>query len=192
MSWRKFIASCLLTNVGCFFAITRFNLMSCSQWLSPLVVLSGFRNSSATISDLTKNRALLWRHRYSACRWFGWLAKIITYYFLYLGLFYWISFELPVTNRWKSDFFCNIQAVFLTCKFVFQHLFAYIRVTPNFLACECMRLLLNVSWVNSKYSANSSYVWQQYSLNNAFASNFFGAQDVLSLLQYIFLRIIQN
>ena len=40
--------------------------------------------------------------------------------------------------------FCGVPAAFRTCKTAFQRLSAWVHVEPNFLALECIRLLLNV------------------------------------------------
>ena len=40
--------------------------------------------------------------------------------------------------------FCGVQAAFQTCKTAFQRVSAWVHVEPNFLAFECIRLLLNV------------------------------------------------
>ena len=40
--------------------------------------------------------------------------------------------------------FCDVPAGFQTCKTTFQRLSTWVHVEPNFLAFECIRLLLNV------------------------------------------------
>ena len=77
--------------------------------------------------------------------------------------------------------FCGVPAAFRTCQTALQRLSAWVHVEPNFLAFECIRLLLNVlkmaAWVIPKNSASSSCVWQQSSSSNpssSSSSNFFG------------------
>ena len=100
-------------------------------------------HNKAHPSDPTKYRALPSRHGYSTLPLIWLVGRVSHIIFCAWGCHNGSIFHHQQQSDAKMTSFCGVPAAFWTCITAFQRLLAWVHVEPNFLAFECIRLLLN-------------------------------------------------